>query len=184
MFKKLEARASMVLTTAHGSNLVTAGGERGIIPSVEYRVSIDSLRTSDYEAYLFIHQFQLPEIGHVLVLYRGHDTSARAVLTLLERVAGMPVRGFNDPDPAGVGILIDNKWFTHALIPDRSYLEDAPTLPTRFAGQLAVRPRIKEQCAGRSEEFRRYVDWIVDGGIAISQEWLCSHRTPIRLISL
>jgi len=185
--------ANMVSVTALGGDLVTAEGRCGIVHGVEYRVQSAALQPSDYEAllivenyeaFLFIHQFQLPELGHVLVLYRGHDATARAVMRLLERVAGIPIIGFTDPDPAGIGILVDNPRFTHALVPGITALASAPTLAERFALQLAARPRLKEQCTERSEDFRHYVDWVLEEGVAISQEWLLGHCVPVQIIPL
>lgn len=185
--------ASMVSTTVIGGNLITTKGACGIVPGVEYRVGSNALRPGDYdallvvenyEAFLFIHRFQLPELGHVLVLYRGHDVTSRVVASLLDSAVNKPVIGFTDPDPAGVGLLIDNKALTHALIPEAEDLSKAPKLTQRFADQLAARANLKAQSAERSEAFKCYVNLIVDKGVAISQEWLSSHRVRLRLVAL
>lgn len=187
-------RAGLVSVTVLGGNLVTAQGQCDVIPGVEYRVSIDALRPDDYEAllvvenfeaFLFIHQYLLPECGHALVLYRGHDASARSVIELQKRADDdMPVIGFADTDPAGIGIVIDNRCLTHALFPDRDSLVGVPTLAQRFADQLTMRPRLLEQCSDKSEEFRQYVKWMLIEGIAISQERMCSLRIPFQLVAL
>lgn len=187
---ELVKRASV---TALGGELVTRTGRCGIIPQVEYRVDISTLNPDDYdallvlenyEAFLFVHQFQLPDPGHVLAIYRGHDMSARAVMTLLSRAGKTPVIGFTDPDPAGLAIVNDTRFFTHVVIPAIDSLTGAPSLADRFKNQLAARPHLKAQCSQRSDAFQRYANWILDTGFASSQEWLCSHSVPLRLITL
>lgn len=180
-------------TTVIGGDFVTTKGRCCVIPEVDYRVNKALLNVGDYdaclvvenfEAFLFIHQFNLPNLGHVLVLYRGHDKTARAVIEFLESVTEIPVIGFTDPDPSGLGILNDWPWLSHVLIPDVSLLSEAPSLHDRFQKQLKVRPSIKAECEGKSESYQRYANWIVDTGFAGTQEWLCGHRIPLELIFL
>jgi len=187
---ELAKRASV---TALGGDLITRMGRCEIIPEMEYRVDITALNPADYdallvlenyEAFLFVHQFQLPDIGHVLAIYRGHDISARAVMMLLNRVGNTPVIGFTDPDPAGLAIVNDNQFFTHAIIPAIDSLAGAASLAIRFRKQLAARPHLKAQCSQRSGAFQRYANWIIDTGFATSQEWLCSQSVPLRLIKM
>lgn len=182
-----------VSCTAIGGPLIIGEQHSNIITGIEYRVDstlIDHrhydavLVVENYEAFLFVHQFIVPDLGHVLVLYRGHDVSAAAVINLIDGITDFPLIGFTDPDPAGVGLLNDNPSFSHALIPDTEYLVEAPSVEKRFATQLAARPNIKKQCEGKNDNFRKYANWMVDKGFASTQEWLCSHSVPLILICL
>src|SRR5690606_9142200 len=116
--------ARRVSTTVIGGDLVTTTGRCEIIPGVDYGVDVNTLRPADYdavlviensEAFFYAHLFHTPDLGHLLVLYRGHDYSARTVMTFLENSTDMPVIGFTDPDPAGAGLLKGHKLLTHAL---------------------------------------------------------------------
>ncbi|BCD98650.1 DUF7281 domain-containing protein [Marinagarivorans cellulosilyticus] len=179
--------------TALGGDLITTQGRCAVIPQVDYRVNKAYLKPQDYnaclvvenfEAFVFIHQFNLPTLGHVLVLYRGHDLTARSVNEFLADASDTPIIGFTDPDPAGLGILNDWPWLSHALIPkltDLKNFTDIPSLHDRFISQLRKRPNLREECADKPQAYRDYANWILNAGFAGSQEWLCSHGVGLEV---
>lgn len=181
--------------TALGGDLVTTQGRCAVIPEVDYRVNKAYLTPQDYnaclvienfEAFLFIHQFNLPPLGHTLVLYRGHDHTARAVNEFLAR-AGGTIIGFTDPDPAGLGILTDWPWLSHALVPRVASLEafeGLSSLHDRFISQLRKRPNLKEECANKPQAYQDYADWILNTGFAGTQEWLCSSGVGLEVVDV
>ena len=185
--------AKQLSVTAINSDIITSKGRCSVIPEVEYRVNKDHLNPRDYEAcmvvenleaFIFIHRFNLPTLGRALVLYRGHDVTTRAVNEFLERTQDVPIIGFTDPDPSGLGILNDWSWLNHALVPDVTLLAKAPSLHARFQKQLQARPNIKEEFGAKSLLYQKYANWIVDKGFAGTQEWLCSHYIPLQLLSI
>jgi hypothetical protein len=192
-FSTESVRQSQVSCTALGGPLRVEDDEIAVIPEMDYRLNWTRVRLEqydgvvvieNYEAFIFIDRFVFLDIGHCLVLYRGHDYSAKNVLRMLEMNTAKRVFGFTDPDPAGLGILLDNPRYTDALVPKLDILGAAPSLSDRFARQLSARPDIKDQLAGCSEALRHYGHFIVDEGIAVSQEWLCSHEVPLDQIAI
>lgn len=181
--------------TALGGDLVTTRGRCNVLPEVDYRVNKAYLNPKDYdaclvvenfEAFLFIHQFNLPPLGHTLVLYRGHDHTARAVNEFLAR-AGGTIIGFTDPDPAGLGILTDWPWLSHALVPKVASLEvfeGLSSLHDRFISQLRNRPNLKEERANKPQAYQDYADWILNTGFAGTQEWLCSRGVGLEVVGV
>ncbi len=183
--------AKQLSVTTLGGDLITSKGRCSVIHEIDYRVNKAYLEPRDYEAcmivenfeaFIFIHRFNLPTLGHVLVLYRGHDTTARAVIDFLQEVQGIPIIGFTDPDPAGLGILNDGICFSHALIPDITTIEAVASLHARFQVQLQARPNIKAGFEGKSLQYQDYANWILEKGFAGTQEWLCSRFIPLKLV--
>tara|TARA_R110001583_G_scaffold195555_1_gene376098 strand:- start:276 stop:1121 length:846 start_codon:yes stop_codon:yes gene_type:complete len=185
--------AKQLSVTVIGGDLITANGRCAVIPEVDYRVNKEYLNPSDYEAcmvvenfeaFIFIYRFNLPALGHVLVLYRGHNTTARSVTDFLQVVQGIPIIGFTDPDPAGLGILNDWNCFTHALIPDPAKIKAIPSLHDRFKVQLRARPNMKAELEGKSLQYEAYANWILESGFAGTQEFLCSRGIPLKMVKL
>ncbi|MFV1874084.1 MAG: hypothetical protein ACMZ64_12250 [Oleiphilus sp.] len=183
-----------VLCTSIGGVLKSELGSCTVIPEVEYRIDYRKVHPKDYdgilvvenlEAFVFIHQFKLPDLGHVLVLYRGNDESATAMKSLLNKCEkGYPVYWFPDFDPAGLGMVMDSREVTHAILPIVSQLTKDDNLPSRFDKQIVRRPRIKEQARTFGEEFSEFVAFSVNKGIAVSQEKMCAKQINLTAVPI
>jgi hypothetical protein len=184
-----------ILVSSLNSDLILDQGTQVVLPRVEYRVQVDDIQFEAYDslvvvenlgAYKYCQSFCWPDIGAALVVYRGHEgPEERAVLKLLEvQSAERPIYAFYDPDPAGVGMVMDLIHFTHAIVPPLGVGIRKRRLQDRFNKQLAVRPNLKKQSAGFSQVWQAYIEQLIDEGIASSQEWLCNARVGLRCIHL
>jgi len=188
------ARSTRIYCSALNAPLVLRQGTIEALPEVEYCIDYQDIQIEHYtsimvienlEAYIFAHSFCFPDMGKVLLVYRGHDQSARAMKTCLKAaLKGMPVYYFTDPDPSGIGIIIDSPFATHAIVPAFEAMQKKDSLTERFAKQLAARPDLRSQVASYSIDFQGYAEHILNKGIAISQEWLCSHDVTLQSIHL
>jgi len=188
------ARSTRIYCSALNGPLALRQGTVEASPEVEYCIDYQDIQIAQYdaimvienlEAYIFSHSFCFPEIGKVLLVYRGHDQSARAVQDCLKTAPeGMLVYYFTDPDPSGIGIIIDSPFATHAIVPAFEAMQKKDSLTERFADQLAARPNLRGQVASYPINFQGYAEYILNQGIAISQEWLCSHAAPLQSIHL
>ena len=138
------------------------------------------------EAFIFWSEFNTPEsIVGALVLYRGHDISAKAVQQFLTELSDtFHITVFSDPDPSGLKIILDTPYVSSALIPENVSRLKPQTNTERFAKQLAVNTAVKNKAQRFSAAFQIYVAVIVDSGIAISQEKLCHNKIPLKLIDV
>ena len=138
------------------------------------------------EAFIFWSEFNAPEsIVGALVLYRGHDISAKAVQQFLTELSDtFHITVFSDPDPSGLKIILDTPHVSSALIPVNVDRLKSQTNTERFAKQLAVNTTVKNKAQRFSPAFQIYVAAIVDSGIAISQEKLCHNKIPLKLIDV
>lgn len=138
------------------------------------------------EAFIFWSEFNAPEsIAGALVLYHGHDISAKAVQRfLIELSDTFHITVFSDPDPSGLKIILDTPHVSSALIPENVESLKSQTNTERFAKQLAVNTTIKNKAQCFSPAFQIYVAAIIGSGIAISQEKLCHSKIPLKLIEV
>lgn len=138
------------------------------------------------EAFIFWSEFNAPEsVVGALVLYRGHDISAKAVQQFLSELSDtFHITVFSDPDPSGLKIILDTPHVSSALIPENVESLKSQTNTERFARQLAVNTAVKNKAQRLSPAFQIYVAAIVDSGIAVSQEKLCHNKIPLRLIDV
>lgn len=184
-----------ILVSALNSDLLLDQGTQAVLPRVEYRVQVDDIQIESYEslvvienldAYKNCQSFCWPDIGTALIVYRGHEgPEVRAVMKLLREQAGeRPIYAFYDPDPAGLGMVMDLPYVTHAIVPPLDRAIRKRRLQERFNRQLAVRPNLKQQSADFSHAWQSYVGELVDSGIASSQEWLCSARVGLMSICI
>jgi hypothetical protein len=183
-----------IYCTALNSSLMLNQGELTVLKNVEYRIDYNDIQLGHYEilmvienleAYVYCHSFNFQSLGKALIVYRGHDQSARALLNYLDLHAGeIPVYYFCDPDPAGLAIIMDSPHATHAIIPELESLNKSLTLIELFSKQLAARPSLREQSVEYSLDFQRYVNYIINEGFARSQEWLCNKNISLKIISL
>lgn len=182
-----------IFCSALNSDLhLSNGGVITVVHGMEYRCDYNDIALDNYdavmlveniEAFIQIHAFNFSWIEKMLVVYRGHDISARAAKHFLESVT-LPVYGFFDPDPAGMGMLMDNPVMTHAVIPSISQLDPKHTLTERFLKQIVSRPNLKQQSDAFSGHIRDMVAHIADKGIAYSQESICARNMRLDLIRL
>ncbi len=179
----------LVSLTSFNGDLILIDGRSSIIESVEYRLDWRRIDTAHYKsiivienfkAYLSTHRFKFPDLDNALVLYRGHDHSAKEVINFLDEINGsLPVYLFTDPDPAGIGIIIDSQFASHVICPDIKDLHKENSVSYRFEKQIGHRPGILSDISNCTDSFSQYASHIVNQGIAISQEWLCSHDIPL-----
>jgi len=138
------------------------------------------------EAFILWSQFNLPaQLTASLVVYRGHDISAKAVVAFLN---GLPKRVdvivFSDPDPAGLGIVMETPNVKSTLIPANIEGYKKVSHKERFGRQLSRMPNIKNKSLMFSESFQQYVNSIINNGIAVNQERLCSEKSALILIDV
>ena len=174
--------------------LYLTSGEQPVHPDIEYRVHHQSIEINHYaacliienlESYVYCQRFNWPGLPPTLVLYRGHDKSVQALRTLLNsRVESMDVYIFPDTDPAGISIAISTMEATHIIAPEVRSLDPKGLLRERFAVQLQRLPNLQSQVCGFSESFQSLVNDILQTGTAVSQEWLCAHEVPLKLIPM
>lgn len=169
------------------------------VHGVEYRLDFQKLATSafdavlcieNHEAFLAAHQLNWHPPGNTLVLYRGHDVSAKAVKKLMYQFActGKPVIFSSDVDPAGIQMTLSSS-ATHALVPCESWREGilGSGLWQRAADQLLRLPSLPQSVReddGLSPAFREYASWVLFGR-AFTEEGLLSQtvlmqHVPIR----
>jgi hypothetical protein len=188
-------RDGRIFVSALNSGLILNQGIQVVSPGTEYRVQVDDIQLDAYEAlvvvenlgaYIHCQSFCWPELGPALVIYRGHEgPEERAVQKLLNEQEGeRPVYAFYDPDPAGIGMVMDLPYATHAIVPPLDTAIRKRRLQERFSKQLAARPNLKQQSADFPQVWQSYVEELIDGGIASSQEWLCNARVGLRIIDL
>lgn len=188
-------RDGRIFVSALNSDLVLNQSSQAISPRIEYRVHADNIRLDAYEAlvvfenlgaYIHSQSFCWPDLGAVLLIYRGHEgPEERAVLELLKEHAGKkPIYAFFDPDPAGIGMVMDLPGASHAIVPPLDMRIRKRRLQQRFNEQLASRSNLKQQSANFSQAWQLYVEELIDSGIASSQEWLCHAGVELRSIAL
>ena len=188
-------RDGRIFVSSLNSPLVLNQGVQEVSPGIEYRVQVDDIQVDVYEAlvvienlaaYIHCHSFHWPDFGSALVVYRGHEgPEARAALKFLSEQCGeKPIYAFYDPDPAGVGMVMDLPHATHAIVPPLDAAIRKRRLQERFNKQLAARPNLKQRSADFPLAWQSYVEELIDGGIASSQEWLCNASIELRLINL
>lgn len=138
------------------------------------------------EAFVLWGQFNLSEqLGSSLVVYRGHDVTAKAVISFLNILPiGIDVTVFSDPDPAGLGIIMSTPKVTSALVPVSIEGFKKVSHKERFGAQLATMPNVKEKSLLFSEQFQKYANTIIKLGIAVNQERLCNEKWPLVLINV
>lgn len=183
-----------IYCTTINSDLVLTQGNVLTLAEVEYRVDYHDINLGHYdalmvienlEAYIYCQSFNFPDLGKVLVAYRGHDQSVRALLNCLDnKPDNLPVYYFCDPDPAGLGIIMDSPHATHAITPTLEAIKKAASLSDRFAPQLAARTNLRNQTSAYSSAFQAYVNYMINEGVALSQEWLCSANIPLQAIRI
>jgi len=183
-----------VLCTAIGGVLKSELGSSEVIPEVEYRIDYRKINPMDYdgvlvvenlEAFVFIHQFKLPDLGHILVVYRGNDESSTARKSFINKCEkGCPVYWFPDFDPAGLGMIMDASEVTHAILPKVSLLTKDDNLPSRYDKQIVMRPRLKEQASNFGQAFYELVVFLVNKGVAVSQERMCAKQISLAAIPI
>lgn len=163
-----------------------------VIPTMEYRLDYRELNLDHYdaimvvenfEAFIFIHSFTFSWSEKILVIYRGHDIAARAAIDFIKNVT-IPVYGFFDPDPSGLGMLMDNPVFTHAVMPSIKDLNPKNALASRFERQISGRNNLKEKALNFSEGLQLFVSHIMDNGVAYNQESLAAREIPLQLIKI
>ncbi len=174
--------------------LYLTSGEQPVHRDIEYRVHHQSIDLNRYagcliienlESYVYCQRFNWPELPATLVLYRGHDRATKALKTLLNRRKNsMNVYVFPDTDPAGLAIAMSTAEATHIIAPDIRKLDPKGLLRDRFAVQLLRLPNLQSQVSSLSESFRLLVSDILKTGTAVSQEWLCAHEVPLRIIAI
>jgi hypothetical protein len=174
--------------------LYLSSGEQPVHPDIEYRVHHQTIDINRYaaclvienlESYVYCQRFNWPSLPPTLVLYRGHDKSVQALRALLNsRKEAVNVYIFPDTDPAGMGIAMSMPEATHIIAPDVLSLPAKGLLRDRFAAQLQRLPNLRSQVRGFSESFQLLVSDILQTGTAVSQEWLCAHQVPLKLIAL
>ena len=188
-------RDGKILVSSLNSDLILDQGTQTVLPRVEYRVHLDDIQIEAYEslvvvenldAYKNCQSFCWSDVGSALIVYRGHEgPEVHAVLKLLGEQAGeRPIYAFYDPDPAGIGMVMDLPHATHAIVPPLDMAIRKRRLQERFNKQLAARPNLKQQSADFSEAWQFYVSELIDGGISSSQEWLCNARVGLQSIYL
>jgi len=138
------------------------------------------------EAFVLWGQFNfLEQLRNSLVVYRGHDVSAKAVISFLNSLPiGIDVTVFSDPDPAGLEIIMSTPKVTSALVPVSIENFRKVSHKERFGGQLATMPNVKEKSLSFSEQFQKYVNTITKLGIAVTQERLCNQKSLLVLIDV
>ena len=174
--------------------LYMTSGEQPAHPDIEYRVHYQTIDINRYaacliienlESYVYCQRINWPSLPPTLVLYRGHDKSVQALRALLNsRKKSVDVYIFPDTDPAGMGIAMSMAEATHIIAPDVRSLAPGGLLRDRFATQLQRLPNLRSQVRGFSESFQLLVSDILQTGTAVSQEWLCAHEVPLKLIPL
>jgi hypothetical protein len=169
-------------------------GEQQVHPDIEYRAHYKTIDINRYsacliienlESFIYCQRFNWPNLPATLVLYRGHDKSTRALQALLEsRDESVEVYIFPDTDPAGLGIAMGTKEVSHIITPDVRSLDPKGLLRERFALQLQRRPNLQSQEISFSDPFQALVADVLQTGTAVSQEWLCAHGVPLKLIPM
>lgn len=188
-------RDRRIFVSALNSDLILNYSSQAVLPKVEYRVHADDIQLDAYEAlvvvenlgaYIHCQSFCWPDLGSALLIYRGHEgPEERAVLDLLSEHAGKkPIYAFFDPDPAGIGMVMDLPGVTHAIVPPLDMAIRKRRLQQRFDEQLAARPNLKQQSSDFSQAWQLYVNELIEFGVASSQEWLCSAGVRLESICL
>ncbi|AQA18982.1 hypothetical protein BST95_12740 [Halioglobus japonicus] len=192
---KVSVREGRVFCQAIHTNLFLKQGPIEVYPEVEYVVSQDDIDLQKYgailivenlEAYIYCHSFVFADLNYLtLVVYRGHDASARAVNALLERTPErMKVIIFPDADPAGVSIAMSTETASHVIVPDLFCLSAEDSVGERFSKQLAKFPDLRDRAKSHSIDFQEYVDHLLNRGYAVSQERLCSRHIRLNTLVL
>lgn len=179
---------------AINSPLYLISGEHSVDANIEYRVDYQTIDLDSYsacliienqESFIYCHRFKWPILPKTLLLYRGHDKSAHALQSLLDkRKTSMDIYIFPDTDPAGLSIAISMAEATHIISPDINTLSPKASERNRFANQLERYPNLKSQSMGFSQEFQLLVTDVIRTGMAVSQEWLCAHNVQLTLVKL
>lgn len=122
-------------------------------------------------------------IGPLLIAYRGHDRTERALKSLLNRSAHeRPEQfriAFTDIDPAGLHIIYSSlPHTTHWLVPEPSRRRDLCSKSTDFVKQHMAQHYLS---ARPTDGWQAEREWILNEKIAISQESLIAHQIPLIL---
>lgn len=190
--------AARVVCTALPGPITYAGELLAAIADVEYRLNVKRisvaafdavLSVENYEAFLAIHLLCWQSPGNTLVLYRGHDDSAKACNDLISAFlrAGKPVIYSRDADPSGIQMTLGSQ-ATHALVPCASWrtADKKPGLWQRAADQLLRLPNILEtvrEDPALSPEYRSYASWVLSGR-AFTEEGLLSQSVLMDVIPI
>lgn len=190
--------ATRVVCTALPGPIIYAGELLAAIPDVEYRLNTRRISVAafdavlsieNYEAFLDIHLLNWQSPGNTLVLYRGHDDSARASNHLISAFvsAGKPVIYSRDVDPSGIQMTLRSP-ATHALVPCESWRAEGKKLGLwqRAADQLLRLPKILQtvrEDPSLSPAYRDYASWVLSGR-AFTEEGLLSRSVLMDVIPI
>ena len=191
---KISIQDKRLFCNAINAPLYLTSGEQTVCSDIEYRSHYQTIEIDRYnacliienqESFIYCHRFNWPSLPETLVLYRGHNKEAKVFQSLLDRRKGsMGVYIFPDTDPAGLSIAMSTTAATHIITPEVRTLNSKAILRNRFSTQLQKYPNLQSQANSFGQQFQELVSDVLQTGTAVSQEWLCAHRVPLKLVAL